>query len=53
MSDEDKERDSSCSATGAAVMAETNVDRPHSTATHGRVAENPTLTTEQEENEQA
>ena len=37
--------DSPCSVTGAAAMVETNVDRSPSTASYGRIAENPTPTT--------
>jgi len=38
--DDDEEPDSTCSATGVAAMAETNVDRSSSTA-YGRLAKNP------------
>jgi len=41
---EEEDLDSSCSATGAAAVAETNIDRSPSSATYSRTAENPTPT---------
>jgi len=45
--DDETDPDSPCSASGVPVVVETNIDRPHSTAAYGRIADNPTSTRSQ------